>query len=304
MPNLWKIAILMFLGILPLGPPAAGQEGGGRAFEFARLPAEPIGRTLGAAHVAAVIGPEAGAWNPAGLGGDVGSRALLSHATWMAETAWDWAAVLLDLPGASGGLGVTCGMLRAGALAGYDAMGNPTGDFAPQQLLASFGYGQALGEHLRIGVQAELAAEGISGNGLSRIWGFGAGAQLRLGRVELGFAALHLGPDLEIAGEAFPLPRTLRSGASLDCGHGLKLHGGAEQAAEQDVKFMAGVQWRPVGALAAFAGYRPTDAGEALATCGLALEIGRTCLAYGFQPETELDASHQISLSLPLSSGR
>lgn len=303
MPKTWKLIALVLAGILVLAPRPAAQEAGACAFEFARLAAEPIGRTLGAAHVAAVVGPEATAWNPAGLGGNGGSRALISHATWMADTAWDWGALVLDLPGAAGGLGVTFGMFRAGALSGYDALGNPTGDFAPQQLLTSFGYGQALGDRLRVGIQVELAAEGISGEGLSRVWGFGAGAQLRLGRLELGAAALHLGPDVEIADEAFALPRTLRGGASLDCGAGLKLHGGLEQAAEEEMQFMAGLEWRPVGALAAFAGCRPNTAGEALATCGMALEIGRTCLAYGFQPRTELDASHQISLSVPLTRG-
>ena len=198
----------LILGALMLALPALAQGGGSCAYEFARLAAEPIGRTLGGAHVASVSGPEATAWNPAGLGASEGSRAVLSHATWMAETAWDWAALALDLPRLGGGLGITCGMLRSGSLAGYDAVGNPTGDFTPQQILATAGYGQALGQRLRIGLLAEVAAEGISGEGLTRVWGFGAGLQCRFGRLELGAAALHLGPAVEVGSEAFPLPRT------------------------------------------------------------------------------------------------
>lgn len=301
----WLLVAVLLLAC-PAAVKAAG-SGGTHAFEFVRLAAEPVGRCLVGAHLATVSGASSIAWNPGGLGASSGSCALLSHATWIAGSSWEWGAIAVELPRLRGHLGLSCGMLRSGTLDGYLADGTPTGDFSPHQLLATLGYGWPIGEALSLGLSIEMAADGDGEHEATRAWAFGGGLQLRLGRAGLGLTALHLAPGQRLGEDRFAMPATVRAAATLPVGRGVKLHGGVEMLAGEDPKILIAGAWRPVQRLSAYGGlrYDSAEMEEPIQeSFGVSVEVSRLQVAYGFQPCDAFGSSHQVSISLPLSAGR
>lgn len=264
------------------------------------MPAEPEGRSLAGAHLGTVAGPGALAWNPAGLAQTPSPALLLSHATWMAETSWEWGAVTLPLASGGNALGISVGALRAGTLEQYDSEGTLLGEFAPVLTSAVVGYGASLSPQLRLGVCAEGILE-RSGTGEERsAWAGGLGLQWDAGRLSFGLSGLHLAPDAAVGDSRYPLPMTLRAGATLRSGGSIRLHTAAEWVAGEAARLIAGWEWQPVWGLRALTGllYDPSASEETLRpTYGLACAVGSIAVAYGYQPSYWLEASHQISLS-------
>jgi len=73
------------------------------------------------------------------------------------------------------------------------------------------------------------------------------------------------------------------------------------------VSVRLGAQWRATEDVAALAGAVLGASGEGqsvLPTAGLAVNLGRLGFAYSYQPESAIDASHQLALSVLLGSTR
>ncbi len=299
------IAAVCLLLLLP-GHAVADGAGGVRAYEFARLAAEPVGRSLSGAHVAAVEGPSALGWNPAGLCGAAGSGALLSHATWIAGTAWQWGAVSLRLPDGAGAIGLSAGMLRIGSLDGYDSEGSPTGSFTPYGAHGTLAYARSLGQRWRFGLCGELFMESDGTESPVQTWAGGVGLQflqpLSFGSLALGVAGLHFAPAAARGEEEFPLPASIKAGLSLATASGIDLHLGTETLLEGETSVAAGLVWRPLKGLAALGGFSYRDAGlesPFSPSMGLEVAVGPTQVAYGYQLSEIDEGSHQVSLMLP-----
>jgi len=295
-----RLALALVLAALGLGGPSGPTAAAdGLSFGYLQLAAEPAGRSLGGAHLATVAGPAALAWNPAGLGTDPQPALLLSHATWTAGTAWQWGGACLAMGG--GGLGLSCGLFRSGALDGYDSEGNPTGGFSPLQGFVALAHGRPLTSGLRAGLEVELLLETDGTDQEYRSWAGGAGIQLDAGRLHLAGTARHLGPDLKAGGESYPLPATLALAVTLDVARRSRLHAGSAAVGGESPTLRVGAEWGATEALAAYLGAQSTP-GESVAdlqtSMGLALELGRTRVGYGYQPARHLEASHQLSLTL------
>jgi hypothetical protein len=272
---------------------------GNHAFEFMRLPSEPVGRSLAGAHVATVDGPASLAWNPAGLG-EGGAGVVLAHATWEAGTAWESGA--LALPIGAGACALSCSYFRSGALDGYDVNGTPTGSFESTQLWASLGYGTAICGRIRAGAGLEVALE--SGPAEERRAFAGClGLQVDAGPVAFGLAALHLGPALVVDETEYALPAVVRAGVSVTAVRGTVLYAAGEWTVDEPLAMRLGAAWSPLSSLHFLAGtwIAPDESNSAVQPAlGCAFDLGRTRIAYGLQPRTELAASHQISLTVAL----
>lgn len=304
-------AAFVLAGLIGLStgfPPAARAEGSGglRAYEFARLSAEPVGRSMSGAHVAAVGGPAALAWNPAGLAAPASAGAMISHASWLAGTAWQYGAVSLDLPGEGGTVGLSAGMLRIGSLPGYAADGSATGEFTPFAAVGTAGYARPLTDRWQVGVCAEFFFEGDGLESPEPAPAGGAGLQyahpLSFGRLAVGASVLHLGAERNAGEESFALPATYRAGVSLETTRGLDLHAATESTAGGEPTFSFGLAWHPTGGLAALGGFGydgTADEGPLTPSFGLALDVGPTQVAYSYQPTVIDEGSHQIALYIP-----
>ena len=303
--------VILLAGLLCLsgaGSPASSAEGGGgvRAYEFARLSAEPVGRSVSGAHVAAVGGPEALAWNPAGLASPASAGAMISHASWLAGTAWQYGAVSVDLPGKGGTVGLSAGMLRVGSLQGYAADGSATGEFTPFAAVGTVGYARSITDRWQLGVCAEVFFEGDGVDSPEPAAAGGGGLQymhpLSFGRLAVGASVLHLGAEQTAGEESFALPATYRAGVSLETTRGIDLHAATETATGDEPSFSFGLAWRPTGGLAALGGFGydgAADESPVTPSFGLALDVGPTQVAYSYQPTVIEEGSHQVALYVP-----
>jgi hypothetical protein len=107
-------------------------------------------------------------------------------------------------------------------------------------------------------------------------------------------------------GESYPLPGTLRAGASFTLPGRTRLHTAAEWVAGEGVTARVGAEWQATEGVAALAGACLTPGTDAALqpTAGLAVDLGRLRVAYGYQPAASLDASHQLSLTVLLGASR
>jgi hypothetical protein len=275
-------------------------DAGNHAFEFIRLPHEPVGRSLAGAHLASVGGAAALGWNPAGLA-EAGRSVALAHATWADETAWEWAA--LSVPVGPGACGLSGVFFRSGALEGYTAEGVPTGDFSPTQLCASAGYGLPLRGGVSLGASLEAALENDGTGRTLRAAAVSFGAQFATDPVAFGVAALHVGPGLRVEETDYPLPTLVRAGATVRGLPGTLLHGAVDWVAGEAVGFRCGAEWSPVPQLRFLggAGFASEASGDQIQpAAGAALDLGRTHVSYGFQSFAHVDASHQVAITLSL----
>ena len=300
-PLVAPLRVLCAIAALCATASNARADAGSHAFEFVQLPSEPVGRSLGGAHLATVNGPEAIAWNPAGLA-EGPSAFALSHATWTAQTAWEWGAI--TLPVGRGAFALACGFFRSGGLEGFTADGAPTGDFTPTQLCAAVGYGLPLSERWSAGVALEGAYESDGVAQTRRALAVDAGLQVNLGRVALGLAALHLGPPIEADGARFPLPSTIRLGATLLASRALDLHAALEYRSQEAIGLRLGCEWTPIDALhlLAGAGVMPQTETQTETTLqpavGTAFDLGHARVAYGLMFDPAIETSHQLSLTV------
>lgn len=302
-----RLGALLACLLLAVPCPAPAQGAGGvSAYEFARLAAEPVGRALSGAHVGSVEGPAALGWNPAGLCGNAPSGALLSHASWIAGTAWQWGAVSLRLPDGAGAVGISAGMLRVGSLDGYAADGTATGSFTPYGAHGSIAYARSLGERWRLGLCGEFFLESDGTESPAQTWAGGFGLQfhqpLSFGSLAVGLAGLHLAPTATRGEEEFSLPASIKAGLSLETATGIDLHLGTETLLEGETSIAAGLAWRPLKGLAALGGFTYLDTGldsPFSPSMGLEVEVGPTQVAYSYQLSVIDEGSHQVSLMLP-----
>ncbi|MBM3317657.1 MAG: hypothetical protein FJY75_07370 [Candidatus Eisenbacteria bacterium] len=290
----------MLAAALSGGVAAVGADVGNHAFEFLRLAPEPEGRALAGAHLAHAEGPAALAWNPAGLARG-GTALSLSHAAWAEGTSWEWAG--LTLPAGPGTAAISGGFFRTGALEGYTADGEATGEFTPLQFQLCAGYGLPLAGALGAGASIEAAFADDGSGGRRRAIACGGGLRLDAGPLALGLAALHLGPPLSLEEERYALPATVRLGASLEGLPGTLLHGALEWVSGEAVGLRAGVEWSPAAQFRLLGGgwAAPGQEGRSLhPTAGAVVDLGVTRFAYGFQPISDWESSHQVALTLLL----
>lgn len=188
------------------------------------LPVGSVG--VGMARAAsASSGPESAFWNPAGLAGLGGSRAVLMSADGAAGRS---TAFSLLVRGAPGVLGVSYHHLDTGSQEFVDAQGLQTGTLSTLSHAAVLSAAAGPVAGLRIGINLKLLSERWSCRGDCA--GFGStsngyavdlGVQLRPVEaipLRLGAMVAHLGPSLQgiNASQADPLPTRLRIAAAYD----------------------------------------------------------------------------------------
>lgn len=280
----------------PSAQPADSATVAGIRGAFVGVPAS--ARTAGLAGACTAVADDPGAvlWNPAGL---AGMRSFSVAASWNAAGAGvglgHLSAAIPSRP-LSFGLAITALSFGSYDIRGAD--GIATGSRNVTDLAATAGAGMQLplwlGGRGAAGVSAEIVSE--TGNG--RLIGFGAGALLPLGAMELGVSVAHLGPQRS----GFGLPASLQVGIlapagdrvalSVDAGWGLAARqavfaAGAEVQVHRVAVVRAGYQYRP-GAIAS-AGFNGIAAGAGFRWAAWALD-------YAFQPHGELATSHRVSL--------
>jgi hypothetical protein len=153
-------------------------------------------------------------WNPAGLAQITRSELALNHLQYIEKINSEFAAFVLPINKLAGSVGVSGTYINMGTIDRRDATGATTGgDTAVTAYSGSLGWGQAFGERIALGAGARVLSQNLAGEKSSGVAGdVGLLFALVPNRVNLGFAAVNVGPKLNTGTVKEDLPRTLRGG--------------------------------------------------------------------------------------------
>jgi hypothetical protein len=209
------IATALFaLLVYPLVRPAyADVAVGGTSADF--LGFEVGGRPAGmaGAQTASASGVTAQFWNPAGLTTLDRQQVGAMHATWLGDLSYEWLGYARPTGPSRGVTSVSIAYFHLPSISGVDEFDNPTGEFKVYDMAATVGYARALGKGLSIGTNAKMIRQNLATVSAT---GFAVdiGAMADLSGTSIGAVAQNLGPSLSFDGASYPLPRTVRMGAS------------------------------------------------------------------------------------------
>jgi len=221
-------SLLTLVAALVLAGHAAAQQRDPSSTEgalFLLLPVGAQGVSLGRA-MTAIQSPEGAFWNPAGLAGIDGSRAVLFRGDHAVGTATA-VSLLASRPGL-GTLGWSYLLLDIGDQDVTDRDGNVLGTVSVRNHLGILSAAARLLEGLDAGVNLKIVQFRLSCRGIcldagttATTYAFDAGVQVAPSpRLPLRFGAVvaHIGPRLQVlnAEQADPLPARVRVGAAYD----------------------------------------------------------------------------------------
>lgn len=205
---------LVLLALAALALPAAAQSNVGTTTgQFLLI--EPSGRlaAMGNAGVTTASEVMSAYFNPGALGALDASDAQFTHSAWLADIAYDHAAVAIHLGGAGTLMG-SATSLRSGDIA-VRTVEQPLGtgeQFQANSTALALGYGRRITDRFSAGAQVALVNESIYRSSLSAVGlSFGVRYQLTNGGPILGASLANLGPrarydglDLSIRFDADP----------------------------------------------------------------------------------------------------
>ncbi len=205
---------LVLLVLASLALPAAAQSNVGTTTgQFLLI--EPSGRlaAMGNAGVTTASEVTSAYFNPGALGALDASDAQFTHSVWLADIAYDHAAVAITL-GSAGTLMGSATSLRSGDIA-VRTVDQPLGtgeQFQANSTALALGYGRRITDRFSAGAQVSLVNESIYRSTLSTVGlSFGVRYQLTDGGPILGASLANLGPrarydglDLSIRYDADP----------------------------------------------------------------------------------------------------
>lgn len=115
--------------------------------EFLRLGAGARSLGMGDAATAVADGPEAAYWNPAGLGTLSRVEAGYSRSELPAGVHYDFAAVVVPIPGLGGAAAASLLRMSQDSIALVDATNQTMGSFTPHSEAYQFSYGRSFGDN-------------------------------------------------------------------------------------------------------------------------------------------------------------
>ncbi len=250
-------AALVTIGLLAHGRAGAGSEQAGTAAaSFLLLP----GGARDASLAGAVLGWSddlgGAASNPAALGWMSRPEIMASHFSLEGGMNREWLSAGGAVRRNSLQWGASVLYQSFGSFQGFDAFGQPTGDFTASDIAGSLLLGWRLGPTLGLGGAVKYVHEDLSqvaGSGVTADLGF----QVRTGAIGFGMAAQNVGGSMSYEGARYPFPTSYGAGMAASLPHvGLQflLDVNVPEAYHADLR--AGAEWSHRGMVAARLGYR------------------------------------------------
>ncbi len=239
-------------------------------------------------------------YNPAAVGLLAGPAATLHHTNWYESTYHEYVAAGTSI-GSSTSLAASFGYIHYGAIAGYDAENNPTGEFSPSDAIVTLAIGQQIGDRFSFGLAAKYFQERLDKSSFSG-WAFDLGAQYRTGMMSFGAAVLNLGPEISAGDHNYALPQQYRLGLGLRLSPRLVTSADLELDAGGDGTVVQGVEYGLMPGFVVRGGYRhQTEANRGDATenwtIGGGMIVSGAQIDYNYQPGGMLGDIHRFTVS-------
>lgn len=296
---------ILHISAISLSSHAAG---GSDTAAFLDIPVGARPAALGGAYTAQAADAYAPVWNPAGLARVDQIEAAGQHLAYLESLHYEAISAAFPIGREQRqGWGVAAQYLGSGDLASRDKDGALQGDFSAHFAAYSVAYARRVNDHLSLGAAGKAIEAQVDGVG-ALAGAFDAGALFVLNsRLRGGAAISNVGTSMKFLQEHESLPMNARLGVSAEPWRTISASVEGVYRRSGPLSGHAGVEWRPVPALALRTGYRTDTTKElgALAgfSAGLGIDLWGQEFAYAWRPYGDLGTAQYASLVLRFGKG-
>lgn len=235
-------------------------------------------------------------YNPAGLAQIRNAQFSVNHQEWLDDLRHE--SLSYVRPWFDGVAGMSMACLTMDELSGSNALGNTTGSFDANDMVAGVTYAKTLREHLAIGMGLKLLRQKIASENATAISG-DMGAILRLSKsLSLGTTVQNLGTKVKFVNESDSLPIIFKiGGAYRTPGDRLLVAVDANQPVDDDLRVNIGAEYQFINNTFAIRGGYKSGIDQGGVTAGAGFHIRNCRLDYAFVPYGGLGNTHRISCS-------
>ena len=291
--------------LLTSAAPAAAGSPGESGFLSLRTAVGAREAAMGGAGVALSRGAAAVYWNPALLAFEEnGTNLLLQH-----QRVWglfDKETACISHRTDLGALGFMFSGLYAEEMDRYEEVnvGVPLGSFRPYQVALGFSYSRMISETFAAGATVKLLHEEIDMFGDTGLaYDLSIAHKALIEGLWFGASYCHMGPDLTLNTESYPLPTILRLGAAYDpasdfLADKVTLAGDIVFPNDGNSKAHLGMEYRLVPALALRVGTKIHYKSQGL-TAGAGFQRGDITVSYAYEDAlNDLADGHRFALEM------
>ena len=299
-----KILISMLAALLTLSSvcySAGKSDAGTKTAQFLEFGAGARASGMGEAFTAISDDESSVYWNPAGLVG-INKRSLsVMHAMWVDDISYQWASYIHPTKIGNFGLGVQ--YLSYGDIPGSDESGLDTGNFSPNDLMASLSYGKKV-YNIDMGITLKYISSKITNTATAFAGDIGLKYNFN-NKLTSGMLIQNVGTTMKFIEEEDSLPMNVKVGVSYKLQPSLLLAADVTSPTDNELIYSAGcekaIKLNSDLGISARAGYKTgtkdIDGLQGIAG-GLGLNYKQYKVDYAFVPFGDLGNTQRISLSV------
>ena len=181
-------------------------------------------------------------WNPAGLVENTKPNLSLMHASWFADTNYQWASYTLPLK-KIGAVGFGVQLMNYGKIDTYDITGLKTGDISPNDMAISASYSTKVTNYIDVGATAKYITSTIKNTAATEAIDVGGIYWLSDYNLRVAIAARNIGGKLKYVNEEEPLPETIVAGFCYEINENLQVISDINFPTYSDTYFGTGAEY-------------------------------------------------------------
>jgi len=242
-------------------------------------------------------------WNPATLTQVETKQATLMHASWLADTSYEWASYAQPLKGGSIGLAVQ--YLNYGSIKSYDTTGLATGELNPNAMAVSVGYAKNINTKLAVGASAKYISSKLNNSATAMAIDAGLVYAILPDKAKVGLSVANLGTKLKYLEDEENLPQNIKLGGNYNITKNLNTILDFNMPTYADAYFGIGAEYMIVAIantqLAFRAGYNSQNTntkGTTNLSAGFGISYKNYSFDYAFLPYGDIGNANLISFSV------
>ena len=256
---------------------------------------------MGSAYTALATDAYSPIWNPAGLGFVESPQLAAQHLSYLESVNYEQASYAQPL-GHGRSLGAALQYLGSGDIVGTGPYGAPAGNFSSHFVASSLAFGQALSDHLALGLTGKWINAKIS-DVSANDYAFDLGALYHpTNPLALAATLTNVGNKLQFLNEGDSLPMTVHVGAAYRVSKPWLVSTEGVMPIHEPASGRAGIEWSPLEMFSLRAGYRSDSLKELSALAGFSTGVGLRFwgqeFSYAWVPYGDLGDTQYFSLLL------
>ena len=243
-------------------------------------------------------------WNPAGLVEITKPSLSVMHASWFADTSYQWVSYTLPLK-KIGAVGLGVQLMNYGKIDTYDITGLKTGDISPNDTAISASYSTKVTRYLDVGASAKYISSTIKNTTATEAVDVGGIYWLSDYNLRVAVAARNIGGKLKYVNKEEPLPETIVAGFCYEIIENLQVVSDINFPTYSDAYFGTGAEYtinlNDKIKLDCRGGYNSLNSntnGITNVSAGFGVTYRKYRIDYAFMPFGDIGSSNLLSVNV------